>query len=139
MSMFERLAAERLAEIDARYPAAHMQQVTARLRRAWEKQPAADRIPYVVLHYRQDGFAPQDDLSAWENVISCPAARVSYNRVGNGMMTTVPVFHFGTPPRRSTFPGVSFGLGTGKAFERGTGRSGRKRSAGRRPGGVYGT
>lgn len=56
MSMFERLAAERLAEIDCTVSRAHKQQVTARLRRAWEKQPAADRIPYVVLHYRQDGF-----------------------------------------------------------------------------------
>ena len=53
MRTFEQPVAERLAEIDARYPDAHKQQVTARLRRAWEKQPAADRIPYVVLHYRQ--------------------------------------------------------------------------------------
>ena len=93
MSMFERLAAERLAEIDARYPAAHKQQVTARLRRAWEKQPAADRIPYVVLHYRQDGFAPQDDLSAWENEFLAQLQGILNHREWDD--DYLPVFHFG--------------------------------------------
>lgn len=74
MSMFERLAAERLAEIDARYPAAHKQQVTARLRRAWEKQPAADRIPYVVLHYRQGRLWRRRMTCRRGKMISCPAA-----------------------------------------------------------------
>lgn len=93
MCTFEQLAAERLAEIDVLYPTAHKRQITARLRRAWEKQPAVERIPYVVLHYRQDGFSPRDDLSAWENEFLAQLQGILHHREWDD--DYLPVFHFG--------------------------------------------
>lgn len=93
MGTFQSAVDKLLDQVDTLYSQKYKQEITSRLHRLWNKQPATDKIPYVVLSYEPPYDQNDPNLSPWENEVIAQLHGIINHKVWND--DYIPIFYFG--------------------------------------------